>query len=82
MTPEERHELVCEITAALSCAQHQPQLSDEELQWVKMAIAAEARKIKFRDAIIEKSLTGLVWLGILGIGSIFVQWAQAHGFKP
>lgn len=82
MSPEDRHELVNEITQALACASQQPQLSEEELQWVKMAIAAEARKIRFRDAIIEKSLTSLVWLAILGFGSILVQWAGAHGYKP
>lgn len=82
MTPDERHELVLELTQALACAQAQPQLTDEELQWVKLAIAAEARKIKFRDAVIEKTLTGLAWLAILGVGSIFYEWAQAHGFKP
>lgn len=82
MTPEERHELVLEITQALACAAPQPQLTDEELRWVKLAIEAEARKIKFRDAVIEKTLTGLIWLAILGVGSIFYEWAQAHGFKP
>lgn len=82
MTPEERQELVLEITKALACNVNPHQLSDEELQWVRLAIAAEARKIKFRDAVIEKTLIGLVWLAILGIGSVCYEWAQAHGFKP
>lgn len=81
MTPEERHELVLELTKAIACAQ-QPQLSDEELRWVKLAIEAEARKIKFRDAIIEKTLVGLAWLAITGIGYILFDWFKAHIFKP
>ena len=82
MTPEERQELVLEFTKALACNVNPHQLSDEELQWVRLAIAAEARKIKFRDAVIEKTLVGLAWLLILGIGSMFYEWAQAHGYKP
>lgn len=82
MSPEERHELVLEITQALACAQSQPQLTEEELRWVKLAIEAEARKIKFRDAVIEKTLVGLAWLAITGIGYILLDWAKAHGFKP
>lgn len=82
MSPEERHELVLEITQALACAQPHPQLTEEELRWVKLAIEAEARKIKFRDAVIEKTLIGLAWLAILGIGTVFYEWAKAHGFKP
>lgn len=81
MTPEERAELVMEIAQAMACS-NPHQLSDEELQWVRLAIAAEARKIKFRDAVIEKTLVGLAWLAILGIGSILYEWAKAHGFKP
>ncbi len=81
LTPEERAELVQELAQALACATH-PQLSDEELQWVRLAIAAEARKIRFRDAVIEKTITGLVWLAILGVGSVFYEWAVAHGYKP
>lgn len=82
MTPEERTELVLEITKALACSTNPHQLSDEELQWVRLAIAAEARKIKFRDAVIEKTLAGLAWLVILGIGSVFLEWLRNHGYKP
>ncbi len=81
MTPEERHELVLEITQALACAQ-QPQLTEEELRWVKLAIEAEARKIRFRDAVIEKTLVGLAWLAITGVGYILLDWFKAHIFKP
>lgn len=83
MTPEERSELVASLAAAIKeTQQHQnPQLTDEELQWVRLAISAEARKIKFRDAVIEKSLTGLVWSGIVGVAYVFLDFLKNHGLK-
>ena len=80
MTPEERAQLIADITLALKTVQ-QEELTDEERQWVRLAIAAEARKIKFRDAVIEKSLAGLVWMGISGFLYIFVDFLKNHGLK-
>jgi len=80
MTPEERAQLIADITAALKAAQ-QADLSDEEKQWVRLAIEAEARKIRFRDAVIEKTLTGLVWAGIVGAGYVFLDFFKTHGLK-
>lgn len=82
MTPEERRELVLEITQALMCSQPTPQLTEEEVQYVKLAIQREAQSIELRKAIIEKTITGLIWLALLGIGGIFLEWAKAHGYKP
>ena len=82
MTPEERRELVLEITQALMCSQPTPQLTDEEVQYVKLAIQREAQSIELRKAIIEKTITGLIWLALLGLAGIFLEWAKAHGFKP
>lgn len=78
MTPEERAEFICAVREAATPA---PQLSDEELQWVKLAIQAESRKIMFRDAVIEKTMSGLVWSAIVGIGYLIVDFAKNHGFK-
>lgn len=58
------------------------QLSDEQLRWVELAIQREAQSIRLRQAIIEKTLTGLVWAAVLGAGSIIYQWLQAHGWRP
>lgn len=80
MTLEERQQLIAEITEALRHTKDK-ELSDEELQWVRLAIAAEARKIKFRDAVIEKSLSGLVWSAIVGFGYILLDFAKNHGAK-
>ena len=80
MTPEERSTLIADIVTALA-ATPKPQLTDEELQWVRLAIEAESRKIKFRDAVIEKSLSGLVWSAIVGCGYVFLDFLKNHGLK-
>jgi hypothetical protein len=80
MSPEERATLIAEIAEAVSVA-HKKELTDEELTWVRLAISAEARKIKFRDAVIEKSLSGLVWAGLVGFGYIFLDFLKNHGLK-
>ena len=80
MLPEERAVLIAEIAAAVQSSKKY-ELTEEELQWVKLAISAQARKIRFRDAVIEKSLTGLVWAGFVGIGYIVLDFLKNHGFK-
>jgi hypothetical protein len=80
MLPEERAVLIAEIAAAIQSSKKY-ELTEEELQWVKLAISAQARKIRFRDAVIEKSLTGLVWAGLVGIGYIVLDFLKNHGFK-
>lgn len=79
MTPEERAQLIADITAAIKGASA---LTEEEHRWVKMAIQKEAQAIDLRRAIIEKTLTGLVWFTLVGIGSAIVSWATQHGYKP
>jgi hypothetical protein len=80
MTADERAQLIADLTAALQ-AVPKKELTEEEMQWVRLAIAAEARKIKFRDAVIEKSLTGLVWACVVGIGYVFLDFLQNRGLK-
>ena len=82
MTKQDRDELAKEIAAAVRSRQTDVLLTDEELRWVRLAIQREAQSIELRKAIIEKSLAGLVWMCILGIGSVFLSWATSHGFKP
>ena len=79
MSPEDRAILISDITNAIKGASA---LTDEEHRWVKMAIQKEAQSIELRKAIIEKTITGLIWLCILGIGSVFLGWATQHGYKP
>jgi hypothetical protein len=80
MNAEERAQLIVDLTTALQ-AVPKKELTEEEMQWVRLAIAAEARKIKFRDAVIEKSLTGLVWACVVGVGYVFVDFLHNRGLK-
>jgi len=82
MTKQEREELAAEIVAAVRIRITDTCLSDEEMRWVRLAIKREAQSIELRKAIIEKSLAGLVWMCILGVGSVFMSWAAQHGYKP
>lgn len=82
MTKQEREEFISEIAAAIRSRATDTTLTEEELRWVRLAIQKEAQSIELRKAIIEKSLAGLVWMCILGVGSVFLQWATAHGFRP
>ena len=79
MSPEDRAILISDITDAIKSAST---LTDDEHRWVRMAIQKEAQSIELRKAIIEKTITGLIWLCILGIGSVFLGWATQHGYKP
>ena len=82
MTEQERDDLIAAIATACRTRATDCPLSDDEQRWVRMAIKKEAQSIALRQAIIEKSLTGLVWAAIVGIGAMFLQWATAHGYKP
>lgn len=69
MSPEDRATLVTEVVAALKDSHHPASaLSDEEQLWVRLAIKKEAQSIALRRAIIEKSLSGLVWAGVVAVG--------------
>lgn len=66
MTKEELLELVKEAVSS-SVVVHP--LSAEEIQWVRLAIQAEAERAAFRKAVIEKTLVTLLiaaagWLGV------------------
>ena len=82
MTQQERDELISAIASAVRQRATDTQLTDDEQRWVRMAIKKEAQSIALRKAIIEKSLTGLVWAAIVGVGAMFLQWATAHGYRP
>lgn len=79
---ETQDQLVSTIARAVTQAMDGRMLSDDERQWVRLAIQREAQSIKLRQAIIEKTLTGLIWAGLVGAGLIFTEWLQAHGWKP
>lgn len=80
MTPEERAEFVADVAAAINRVA-EPALSEDEQQWVRLAIQKEAQSIKLRQAVIEKTLSGLAWSGLVGLGYIVLDFLKSHGFK-
>ena len=80
MNPEERAAFVQDVAAAIKT--QEPVLSQDEQQWVRLAIRKEAQSIKLRQALIEKTLAGLVWAGLIALAVIFKDYATTHGWKP
>ena len=84
MTPDEQEQFIDAISVAVAAAVATDKAAmypPEHAQWVELAIKKQAQSIAFREAIIEKSITGLVWAGIVGIGLILREWLNAHGLK-
>lgn len=79
MDTEERAQFIADVAAAIQSAH--AVLSDDEQRWVRMAIQKEAQSIELRKAIIEKTLGGLVWAGIVGFGYLIVDFLKNHGLK-
>ena len=84
MTPAERKEFIADIAAAIRVRSDDSRqnLSEDEVTAIRLMIRKQEQSIQLRQAIIEKSLTGLVWMAIVGIGYVFIEWAKAHGYKP
>ena len=75
MTKDELTVLLREIVA--EAVESHP-LTDDEVQWVRMAIKAEADRAALRKAIIEKSLTSLIWICIVAAGGWIADYVVAH----
>lgn len=56
-----------------------PCLSDEELSAVRLLVVRESQRAKFRRAVIEKSLLGLVWAAAGAAIIIMREYAISHG---
>jgi hypothetical protein len=78
MNQAERAELIADIAAAIK---ESSKLSDDEVRWVKLAIHKQEQSIKLRQAIIEKTLGGLVWAALVGLAYLIFDFAKNHGFK-
>lgn len=78
-------ELPDQIRSAVALAMQDRVPSEEEMTWVRLAIKKEAQSIRLREAIIEKTLTSLIWGAITGglllIWSGFKAFLQAKGTK-
>ena len=53
-------------------------LSDEEIQWVRLAIQVEAQRKAFRQAVIDKTLIGLLSSGGLAIAYYIIDFVKLH----
>lgn len=53
-------------------------LSDEEVQWVRMAIEAEAKRAAFRKAVIEKTFVGLMSSALIGVCLYAAEFFKSH----
>jgi 20S proteasome alpha/beta subunit len=73
-----KEELIALLKDAIKQASEEHPLSDEEVKWVRLAIENEAKKSEFRKAIIEKSLGGLAWAALCGIGYLMLEFLKTH----
>ena len=73
--------LVESIITALKVHYQPTCLTEEEQRWVRLAIKEQTDRASIRKAIIEKTLAGLVWAGLIGLGIIILDYMKAHGFK-
>jgi DNA-binding transcriptional regulator YdaS (Cro superfamily) len=73
-----KEELLALVKIAITEAVEVHPLSPEEVHWVRLAIKAEVERAELRKAIIEKTLTGLVWAMLCGVGVYFIDWFSAH----
>jgi hypothetical protein len=81
MTPHDRDQFIKDIAAVLTATKQDAVLSDDEHQWVKLAIQREAQSIKLRQSVIDKTLTALLWSCVIGLGIVFREYLNNHGFK-
>ncbi len=82
MTPQERAEFVSDIAQAIRSRSTDTTLNDDEVRALKLLIKRQEQSIALRQSIIDKSITSLVWSGIIGMGYILLGWATQHGYKP
>lgn len=81
MTPSERDAFIQDIAQAIRTSEN-TNLSDDEQRWVRLAIQREAQSIQFRKSVIEKSLGGLLWAVLVGVGYFALDFLKSHGFRP
>lgn len=73
-----KDELLAMLKEVVAEAVEAHPLSPDEVQWVRLAIKAEVDRAALRKAIIEKTLTGLVWTLLCAVGVYFIDWFSAH----
>jgi len=76
----EQAALIAEVIKAVQESQPAT-LNEEELRWVRLAIQVEAQRLRLRQAIIEKTFTGLVWMALVAVGYVLLDYFQARGLN-
>jgi hypothetical protein len=74
----DKEELINLLKEVISEAVEQHPLSDEEVQWVRMAIEAEAKRAAFRKAVIEKTFIGLMSSALIAICMYGFEFFKNH----
>jgi len=73
-----KEELVALLKEVINESVESHPLSDEEVEWVRLAIQEQVRRAKFRQAVIDKTLIGLMSATLLWLGSKMVEVIMAH----
>ena len=73
-----KEELVAILKEVINESVESHPLSDEEVEWVRLAIQEQVRRAKFRQAGIDKTLIGLMSAALLWLGSKMVEVVMAH----
>ena len=74
----DKEELVLLLKEVIAEAVEQHPLSDEEVQWVRMAIQAEAKRAAFRQAVIDKTFIGLMSSAAIGLVMYSIEFFKSH----
>lgn len=76
---EQTHEDLPEmISSAVAKHLEERALSPEQRQFLLMLIKREERRDALRKAVIEKTVTGLMWSLVVAAGVILREWFQSH----
>lgn len=81
MSPEEKLALIDDVVCAVRSAIPPPHLSEEETRWVRLAIKREAQSVAFRQSIIDKTMTALLWSFLLGVGKLIYDGLKFGGWR-
>lgn len=73
-----KQELLELLKEVISEVVEQHPLTDEEVQWVRMAIQEQARKAAFRQAVIDKTFMGLLSAGLMWLCYQVLDLIKAH----
>lgn len=74
----DKEELVLLLKEVIAEAVEQHPLSDEEVQWVRMAIQAEAKRAAFRQAVIDKTFIGLMSSAAIALVMYGIEFFKSH----